>query len=191
MKPLKLLLIESESVSKGLAPILLSNHYSVINATTSSQTIQLLAAENKPDIVIFNILSPRPHLQDITLLNQKLCAPIIIFATDDSVDTINQVVKAGVSAYVVNSLDNHRINSIITIATARFKELHELKIELEKTKSKLEERKLVDRAKGILIKTRGFTEDEAYHTLRKLAMDRNISVAEMAKNVISMAELLK
>ncbi|GAB4269925.1 MAG: hypothetical protein Kow0065_19920 [Methylomicrobium sp.] len=62
---------------------------------------------------------------------------------------------------------------------------------MQKTKSQLEERKLVDRAKGILMKTQGFNEEQAYHTLRKLAMDRTISIGEMAKNVISMAELLK
>ncbi|WP_428357590.1 ANTAR domain-containing response regulator [Methyloprofundus sp.] len=98
--------------------------------------------------------------------------------------------RAGIIAYIVNGLESKGSKSIIDIATARFKEQQQLKAGLEKTKDKLEERKLVERAKDILIKTRDFSEDEAYHTLQKLAMDRNIALAEMAKNGIAMSELL-
>ncbi len=153
--------------------------------------MQSLAVNNKIDIVIFNIDNPRSYFQHIDFLSRNYPLPIIIFAPDDTQDTINQIVKAGVSAYVVNGLETGRIDGIINIAVARFKEQQRLKNELEKTKSKLEERKLIDRAKGILIKTRGYTEDDAYHTLRKLAMDRNIAIGEMAKNVIAMAALFK
>lgn len=191
MNPLKILLIESESIPEKLAPVLVHFGYTVINASSANAPLYQLADDNKPGLVAFNVKSPKANLADIQNLIQKFAIPVIIFATDDNLETINQVVKAGVSAYVVDGLENHRLNSIINIALARFKEQQELKEELEKTKSKLEERKLIDRAKGILIKTRGFSEDDAYHTLRKLAMDRNISIAEMSKNVISMAELLK
>lgn len=188
---LNILLIEDETADSLLGKILVTNGYSVINTATPAANIQNLLLENKTDLVVFNINSPQEHFQDIHDLNQKHALPIIIFAADDTTDTINQVAKAGISAYVVNGLEASRITGIVNIAMARFKEQQRLKIELEKTKSKLEERKLIDRAKGILIKTRGFTEDDAYHTLRKLAMDRNIAIGEMAKNVISMAELLK
>ncbi|MEQ1531502.1 MAG: ANTAR domain-containing protein, partial [Methylococcales bacterium] len=80
---------------------------------------------------------------------------------------------------------------LVHTAMARFKYQQTLKNELESTRAQLEDRKQIDRAKAILIKTQHFTENEAYHTLRKLAMDRNITLAEMAKNVIAMAELLK
>jgi response regulator NasT len=191
MNNLNILLIEDETANQLLEKILVNKGYSVTNTASSEANIQSLVINNKTDLVIFNVDSPKKHFQDIHYLNQNQALPIIIFAADDTTDTINQIVKAGVSAYVVNGLENSRINSIITIAVARFKEQQGLKNELEKTKSRLEERKLVDRAKGILIKTRGFTEDDAYHTLRKLAMDRNIAIGEMAKNVIAMAELLK
>ncbi len=191
MNSLNILLIEDETADQLLATILVTQGYSVTRTVKSKASIQSLVADNSIDIIIFNIDSPKKYFQDIYYLNQNQALPIIIFAADDTTDTINQIVKAGVSAYVVNGLETSRINSIITIAVARFKEQQRLKSELEKTKSKLEERKLIDRAKGILIKTRGFTEDDAYHTLRKLAMDRNIAIGEMAKNVIAMAELLK
>ncbi len=191
MNDLKVLLIEDGTADQLLGKILVSKGYSVTGTIMLEANMQSLAVNNKIDIVIFNIDSPRKYFQHIDSLSQNHPLPIIIFAPDDTLDTINQIVKAGVSAYVVNGLETGRIDSIINIAVARFKEQQRLKSELEKTKSKLEERKLIDRAKGILIKTRGFSEDDAYHTLRKLAMDRNIAIGEMAKNVISMAELLK
>ncbi len=129
-------------------------------------------------------------LQLITGINQVYECPIILFSDDPDTDSVNKVIKAGISAYIVSGLESKRIKSIIDIGMARFQLQQGLKKELIKTKAQLEDRKLTDRAKGILIKTRGFTEDEAYHTLRKLAMDRNISIGEMAKNVIAMAELL-
>jgi response regulator NasT len=191
MNDLKVLLIEDGTVDQLLEKILDSKGYSVTGTVMLEANMQSLAVNNKIDIVIFNIDSPRKYFQHIDFLNQNHPLPIIIFAPDDTPDTIDQIVKAGVSAYVVNGLEASRIDSIINIAVARFKEQQRLKSELEKTKSRLEDRKLIDRAKGILIKTRGFTEDDAYHTLRKLAMDRNIAIGEMAKNIIAMAELLK
>jgi two-component system, response regulator / RNA-binding antiterminator len=191
MNDLHILLIEDEAADPLLEKILVTKGYLVTITETPGTNLQALVANNKSDLVIFNCDSPKKYIQDIHYLNQNQALPIIIFATDDTSDTINQIVKAGVSAYVVNGLETGRINSIITIAMARFTEQQRLKNELDQTKSRLEERKLLDRAKGILIKTRGYTEDEAYHTLRKLAMDRNIAIGEMAKNVIAMAELLK
>jgi len=116
---------------------------------------------------------------------------VIMFAEDQQTDTINKVIKAGVSAYIVEGLEPRRIKAIIDIAIARFNDHKALKDELQKTKNQLEERKLIDRAKAILIKSKDYSEDQAYHALRKLAMDRKISIGEMAKNVISVADLLK
>ncbi len=191
MNALNILLIQDEATDPLLVKKLVAEGYSVTSAAMPEINIHSLVTNNKIDLVIFNIDSPQKYFQFIHVLNQNHPLPIIVFTADDTSDTINQIIKAGVSAYIVNGLEASRINSIITVAVARFNERQLLKNELEKTKSKLEERKLIDRAKGILIKTRGFTEDDAYHTLRKLAMDRNIAIGEMAKNVIAMAELLK
>ncbi|HEY8160241.1 MAG TPA: ANTAR domain-containing protein [Methylobacter sp.] len=191
MNSLNILLIEDETNAQLLEEILVTQGYSVTRIVTSGPNMPPLAKSSKADLVVFNIDSPIKYFSYIHSLSRNQPLPIIIFAADDTPDTIEQTVKAGVSAYVVNGLEIHRLNSIINIAVARFKEQQRLTNELEKTKSRLEDRKLIDRAKGILIKTRGFTEDDAYHTLRKLAMDRNITIGEMAKNIIAMAELLK
>lgn len=143
-----------------------------------------------PDVVVLNLYAPNETvLRTIVDINQHCSLPVVIFAEDQQTETINKVIKAGVSAYIVDGLEPKRVKSIIDIAIARFKEQQALKDELKKTKNQLEDRKLVDRAKAILIKSQGYTEDQAYHALRKLAMDRNIAIGEMAKNVISMAAL--
>jgi len=124
-------------------------------------------------------------------INQHYSVPVVMFAEDQQTETINQVIKAGVSAYIVDGLEPKRLKAIIDIAIARFKEQQGLKEELKKTKTQLEDRKLIDRAKAILIKSQGYSEEQAYHALRKLAMERAVSLGEMAKNVIAMAELLQ
>lgn len=145
-----------------------------------------------PDVVVLNLYAPTEAiLKTIVEINQSYSLPVVMFAEDQQTETINKVIKAGVSAYIVDGLEAKRIKSIVDIAIARFKEHQALKDELKKTKTQLEDRKLVDRAKAILMKSQGFSEEDAYHALRKLAMDRNMAIGEMAKNVISMAELFK
>lgn len=146
----------------------------------------------KPDVVILNLYTPdKTVLAMMRDINQLHSVPVVMFAEDQQTETINQVIKAGVSAYIVDGLEPKRLKTIIEIALARFKEQQMLKDELKKTKTQLEDRKLVDRAKAILMQSQGYTEDQAYHALRKLAMDRTVSIGEMAKNVISMAELFR
>lgn len=163
-------------------------------ATLKLQDLNLLEVVKtlQPDAVVLNLYTPDEKVLTMMLaLNQQFAVPVIMFSEDQQTDTINNVIKAGVSAYIVDGLEPKRIKTIIEVAIARFNEQKVLKDELQKTKSQLEERKLIDRAKAILIKSKGYSEDQAYHALRKLAMDRKISLGEMAKNVIAMAELLK
>jgi response regulator NasT len=151
-----------------------------------------LSKDIKPDVIIFNLHTPSENLlADLHQLNQHTPLPVVMFATDGHIDTINQAIKADISAYIVDGFAGGRLASIIYVALARFRHQQTLKTALEEARAQLEDRKLIDRAKAILIQTQKFTENEAYHTLRKLAMDRNITLGEMAKNVIAMAALLK
>lgn len=192
MSSYKILVIEYIAEAKELEKILQEQGFQASTLISGSPDINKITHEIKPQIIIINSekVTP-PIIEFVQKLNLVYARPIIFFSEDPDTRSVNKVIKAGISAYIVSGLESKRIKSIIDIAAARFKEQQQLKTELEKTKSKLEERKLMDRAKGILIKTRGLSEDDAYHTLRKLAMDRNISLGEMAKNVIAMAELLE
>jgi response regulator NasT len=103
---------------------------------------------------------------------------------------IREATRAGVSAYVVDGLDPARVKSIIDVACARFEEFQRLRAALAEANLRLAERKVVERAKGVLMKARGLSEDEAYRALRRMAMDRNRRLAEVAQALVDAAELL-
>jgi response regulator NasT len=162
--------------------------------TKYSPSFLALIKEIVPDIIIFNLDTPSKQiLVDLQTLNHQFPLPVIMFANDANigVSLINQAIKAEISTFIINGFDPNRINNIINVALARFKHQQLLKNALDEACAKLEDRKQIDRAKAILIKTQNYSEDEAYHTLRKLAMDRNITLGEMAKNVVAMSELFK
>ena len=185
------LLIESDLDNTLLENSLIGYGFKCLKSQYSPAFLTLIK-EIVPDIIIFNLDTPsKKLLTDLQTLNQQAPLPVVMFASDGNVDTINKAIKAEVSAYIVDGLELNRINTIITVAIARFKYQQSVNNALEEARAKLEDRKQIDRAKAILIKTQNFNEDEAYHTLRKLAMDRNITLGEMAKNVIAMSELFK
>jgi len=191
MNMLNVLLIENDLDNTLLETSLKDYGFRYLKSKYSPAFLAL-TKEITPDIIIFNLDTPsKKLLTDLQTLNQQSPIPVIMFAGDSNIDTINQAIKAEVSAFIVDSVEHNRINSIINVAIARFKHQQSLNNALEDARAKLEDRKQIDRAKAILIKTQNFTEDDAYHTLRKLAMDRNITLGEMAKNVIAMSELFK
>jgi len=190
MKFTKVLLIKSNSEIPVLETILLSHPFEVVTVLEQNFDFKSISQDIQPDVVlIYNEKVTSVTLKLLMNINQHDARPIILFSDDSGTDSVDKVIKAGVSAYIICGVESKRIQPIIDIAIARFKEQQQLKKELEKTKSKLEDHKFIDRAKALLIKSRGLTEDQAYHTLRKLAMDQKVSISEIAKNVISMADL--
>lgn len=145
----------------------------------------------QPDIIIVDLESPdRDTLESLRHISQDHPRPIVMFAERSDPETTEKAIKAGVSAYVVAGLSKRRIKPVIDVAIARFREFQALRKELEDTKNKLAERKVVDKAKGILMKQRGMSEEEAYGALRKLAMDQNITLGQAARNFLAVAQLM-
>lgn len=145
----------------------------------------------EPDVIIIDLESPdRDTLEQMREISRDRPKPVVMFADDDDSDTIRQAVKAGVSAYVVDGLAGKRVKPLMEVAIARFREYQALREELAEAKSTLAERKLVDKAKGLLMQRRGMSEDEAYKALRKMAMDSNKRIAEVAENILAVADLL-
>jgi response regulator NasT len=162
-------------------------------AGSLSSPLELLrAVENlQPDVIVIDTESPtRDVLEHVVIVSQSSPRPIVMFATDTGGEAIRDAVRAGVSAYVVDGLDAGRVNSIVEVACARFEEFQRLKLELAEANLKLSERKLVERAKGLLMQSRGISEDDAYHALRRLAMSKNQRLGDIAQQVIATAELL-
>jgi response regulator NasT len=145
----------------------------------------------QPDVIVIDTESPsRDTLENLAVMGQHLPRPIVMFAADDTPETLRNVMRAGVAAYIVDGLDAARVKSIVDVACARFEEYQRLRDELAATRLKLSERKLVERAKGLLMKARGLDEEAAYGALRKLAMDRGRPLADVAQQVIDAADLL-
>lgn len=187
-----ILIIEQFATERLLETSLVALDYAALSLPLAQVESVAIIQQIQPDAVILNLYSPNNQtLALLKAINETCPLPVIMFAEDQQTDTINKVIQSGVSAYIVDGLEPRRLRSIIEIAIARFQEQQALKDELQKTRNQLEDRKSIDKAKAILIKSQGYDEDEAYHALRKLAMDRKLSLGEMAKNVVAMADLLK
>ena len=146
--------------------------------------------ECQPDIVIMDLEAPgRDTLEQMREISRDQPKPIILFSNKRDSDYIRQAVQAGVSAYVVDGLSQERIMPIVEVAMARFREFEALKRELQETKNQLADRKVVDKAKGILMQLKGLSEDDAYQLLRKTAMSRNMRIADVARTLLTLEGL--
>ncbi len=149
-------------------------------------------AQLDPDVVLIDIANPsRDSLEMLSLASGAKERPVAMFVDRSDDETTRAAIEAGLSAYVVDGLAPARIKPVMDAAIARFNMVSQMKSELEAVKSALAERKIVDRAKGLLMQARGISEDEAYTLLRKTAMDQGRKVAEVAAALVTAAELLK
>jgi response regulator NasT len=189
---LKVLLVDEEPGRAAiLERALLDAGYVLVSRLSSADRLAEHVAVSQPDIVIVDIDSPdRDCLENMALLSRSNPKPVIMFSDEDNEDTIASAIKAGVSAYVADGMNPERVRPIVQVAVARFREYQALKNELQKTRDQLADRKLIDKAKGLLMKHRNFNEDEAYHAMRKLAMERNQRLVDTARNVIEVFEML-
>jgi response regulator NasT len=146
---------------------------------------------HRPDVVLIATDSPsRDVLEQLAVVSSEAPRPVILFTDDAHDETIRASMRAGVSAYIVDGIEPTRLEPIMRVAMERFDRDQALRAELSDTKRTLAERKLVERAKGLLMKQRGMSEDAAYTALRKLAMERGIRVGEAARQVIDVSSLL-
>jgi response regulator NasT len=162
-------------------------------ACTLDTPLELLARveEHRPDVVLIDTDSPsRDVLEQLAAVSNSAPRPTILFSDAGDQLTIRAALRAGVSAYIVDGISAARLTPIMRVAIERFDEDQKLRAELEDTRSRLEERKLVERAKGILMKQRGMSEEEAFASLRTLAMERGTRLGEIARQVIDVAKLL-
>ncbi len=145
----------------------------------------------QPDVILIDTESPsRDTLENLAVMNQAMPRPVIVFTQEDAQKPMRDALKAGVSAYVVDGLEPKRIKTIVDVARVRFEDTQALRRELDEASRKLSDRKLVDKAKGVLMKARGLDEDAAYHAMRKLAMERSQPLVKVARDIIDMARVL-
>lgn len=148
--------------------------------------------EIAPDVVMIDLENPnRDMLENFFSLSRALQKPIAMFVDKSDASSIEKAVEAGVSAYVVDGLKKERVKPILDMAISRFNAFSKLARELEEARSELEDRKIIDQAKSILIKSKGLSEDSAYQLLRKTAMNQNRRIVDVAQGLVMAAGLLE
>lgn len=150
-----------------------------------------LVAGHESALLVIHTETPTAELiEGISRANAGQARPVVMFTDDADREVMARSLRAGVTAYVVQGLTSARIPVVLDLAVARFEEMQALRSELEAAKSDLAARKVVERAKGIIMRQRGSSEDEAYRTLKKMAMDQKKRLADVARDVILIAKAL-
>jgi two-component system, response regulator / RNA-binding antiterminator len=182
---------ESAERAEVLRAALLLAGYEVTASLTSPLTLLKTVERLEPEVIVIDTDSPsRDVLEHLVMVSRHTPRPVVMFASDGTPETIRAATRAGVSAYVVDGLDESRIKAIVDVAVARFEELQDLRGQLAQANSKLAERKLIERAKGLLMKSRSLDEEAAYAALRRTAMDRNLKLSDVAQRIVDAADLL-
>ncbi|MFM9835803.1 MAG: ANTAR domain-containing response regulator [Methylophilaceae bacterium] len=189
---IKVLLVDNDLKKiKPLKQSLIENGFDVVAHVENDIHLQAKCLEMKPDIVIIDTESPnRDTLENICVMSMHDPRPVVMFTHDGDKEKIKAATKAGVSAYVVGSIPSERLTPVIDAAVARFEEFKSLRSELTLAKSKLDDRKVIERAKGLMMKQRKIDEDEAYNLLRSMAMSKKVKLVELAQQLLDAAELL-
>jgi two-component system, response regulator / RNA-binding antiterminator len=170
---------------------LLQAGYDIVASLPADIYLPDRIAQLQPDMIIIDAESDaRDVLEHIVIATRDERRPIVMFTEDSNTDSMEMAMAAGVSAYIVAGLQEERIKPVLDVAIARFKQEQKLRAELTDTKNKLAERKLLDRAKGLLMKRHKLSEDEAYQKLRHLAMNKNLKLSEVAQRIIDVEDLL-
>lgn len=165
--------------------------HSVVARCGTTDDLSAAARAARPEIVLIDVDSPgRDTLESLAQINRDDPMPVVLFAAKSDVESIRRAMRAGVCAYVVDGLSPARLQPVMEVAIARFAEHQVLRSELDEAKTRLADRRDIDRAKGLLMERRGLTEDQAYEQLRKAAMNRNLKIGEAARAVIAAADLL-
>jgi len=145
-----------------------------------------------PDVIFIDLENPnRDVLEQMFQMSRVVSRPVAMFVNRSDTETIEAAVAAGVGAYVVDGLKKERVKAVLDMAVSRFNAFNRLREELDRTKQALEERKVVEQAKGILMKEHGLPEDDAYALIRKAAMNEGRKVRDVAQSVVTAAQLLR
>ena len=191
--PLRILIIDENRIrSAVIEEGLRDAGHGAVTTVHDVVCIARRIAEIEPDVIVIDLENPnRDMLESMFQLSRAVKRPIAMFVDRSDSASIEAAVEAGISAYVVDGLRKERVKPVIEMAISRFNAFARMARELEEARTELESRRLVDRAKGILMTSRGLSEQDAYALLRKTAMNQNRKIAEIAQSLITAADLLR
>lgn len=177
--------------SRDLRIGLLQAGYNVVASIPGDIYLVERLTQLQPDLIIIDAESDaRDVLEDLVMVSRDAPRPIVLFTEEGTPSQLEAAMSAGVSAYVVAGLQVERVKPVLEVAVARFNADQKLRTELSETKNKLAERKIIDRAKGILMEKHHLSENDAYQKLRKQAMEKNLKLVDLAQRILDVADLL-
>ena len=177
--------------SRALRIGLLENNFNLVASLPADMYLGERLAQLQPDLIIVDAESEaRDALEHVVMATRDARRPIVMFTNDEDTSHVKDAVAAGVCAYIVAGLAPQRIRPILDVAMARFAHEQALRAELADARTELQERKTIDRAKGLLMQRQGLTEQAAYEKLRKTAMDKGLRLGEVARRMLEMVDLL-
>ena len=177
--------------SRSLRIGLIESGYNIVAVLPADTFLTERLAQIAPDMVIVDAESQaRDTLEHVVMATRDARRPIVLFTNDDDTSQVGAAIAAGVSAYVVAGLAPERIRPVLDVALARFTHEENLRRELADARTQLSERKVIDKAKGILMTRHSLSEETAYARLRKTAMDRGMKLADVAQRIVDVADLL-
>lgn len=183
--------VEQAGRSRLLRICLLENGYNIIAVLPTDTFLRERIAQLQPDLIVVDAESAaRDSLEHVVMATRDERRPIVLFTNDEDTSHVGDAVAAGVTAYIVAGLAPDRIRPILDVAMARFQHEQALRQELAEARSELQDRKVIDRAKGILMQRRGLSEQQAFEQLRKSAMDRGLKLGDVAQRLLDAADLL-
>jgi two-component system, response regulator / RNA-binding antiterminator len=190
---LKILLIDGDPIRREIlkAGLLEAGFENVVRIETTNGLLDQVYRID-PDVILIDLEDPsRDVLEQMFQVSRIVRRPIAMFVDQSDQRTTEAAVEAGVSAYIVGGLQKERIKGILELCISRFNAVARLQDELARAKDALEARKLIDRAKGILMQAKGLSEEQAYAALRKTAMNEKRKISDVAQAVVTASELLK
>lgn len=188
----RILLVEADAdKARSIIDALTEAGWRNVRALAAVSGLQRSISEFAPDIVLIDMANPdRDTLEHIFLVADAKARAVAMFVDQTDSELTQAALAAGVSAYVVDGLQMNRIKPVLDTAIARFQVMRKLESELAAAKQALEDRKTIDQAKGIIMRQRKMTEDEAYRLLRQTAMSKGRKIIDVAQALVTAAELL-
>ena len=177
--------------SRTLRIGLLASGFNLVATLPADMFLMDRLAQIQPDMIIVDAESDaRDSLEHVVMATRDARRPIVLFTNDDDTRHVKEAVAAGVSAYIVAGLEPSRIRPILDVAMARFQHEQGLRRELAEARTELRDRKVIDKAKGLLMQRQGLSEQAAYEKLRKAAMDKGMRLGDVAQRMLDVADLL-
>jgi response regulator NasT len=192
MQNMRVLLVDDNNERAGvLSQALLDAGFQVVGALFSSADLTRVVEEKNPDIILVDIASPgRDTLEQLGCIYKNTPRAIALFTHDERPETIRAALEAGVSAYSAGDLQPSKVRAALEVAVAQFERYQRLQAVLDEARQCIADRKHIDRAKGFIMSRRKCDEPQAYQLLQKMAMDRRKKLAEVARDVVAMADIL-